>query len=129
MDENILQKYKDHQVDDKTQQELNKPLQDDTGFNEGHEDFLKMLISKLESGEIDAHTPATLYNRAVYDKLSEEEQEKADLTAINMMSMIRQIESLWKLDQSASFQVQNIVETVFQMKSKFEKLHGDVYII
>ena len=29
---------------------LNKPLKDETGFNEGHEAFLKMLIGKLESG-------------------------------------------------------------------------------
>ena len=129
MQEDILNKYKDHKVDDKTQQELNKPLKDDTGFNEGHEEFLKMLIKKLESGELNPHSPATLYNRVVYDKLSEEEQEKTDLTAINLMSLIRQIETVWKLDQSASFQNQNLVEGVFQMKSKFEDLHGDVYII
>jgi hypothetical protein len=111
--EDILIEFKDHQVDDKTQQQLNKPLKDETGFNEGHEEFLKTLIGKLEKGELDPHTPATLYNRAT----------------INLMSMIRQIESLWKLDQSATFQVQNLVEAVFQMKSKFEKEHGDVYII
>lgn len=125
----LLKKYQDHQVDDKTQQELNQPLKDDTGFNEGHEAFLKALIDQLENGQLDAHTPSSLYNHAIYDKLPEEEQEKADLTAINLMSLIRQIEQLWKLDQSASFQIQNLVESVFQMKSKFEDLHGDVYII
>ena len=67
--EDLLKKYEDHQVDDKTQEELNKPLKDETGFNEGHEEFLKMLIGKLESGEINVHTPSTLYNRQVYDKL------------------------------------------------------------
>jgi len=61
--------------------------------------------------------------------LPEEEQEKTDLTAVNLISVIRQIESLWKIDQSASFQIQNLVESVFQMKSKFEQEHGDVYII
>lgn len=127
--EDIIKQYKDHQVDDKTQQQLNEPLKDKTGFNEGHEEFLKKLIEKLKKGELDTHQPATLYNRDIYDKLSEEEQEKTDITAINIMSMIRQIESLWKLDQSATFQIQNLVETVFQMKSKFEKEYGDVYII
>ncbi len=127
--EDILKQYANHQVDDKTQQQLNQPLKDETGFNEGHEEFLKMLISKLESGGLDTHKPATIYNPVIYDKLSEEEQEKADLTAINLMSLIRQIESLWKLDQSATFQIQNIVESVFQMKSKFEEQNGDVYII
>lgn len=125
----LLKKYENHQVDENTQQELNKPLKDDTGFNEGHEDFLKMLIQKLESGELDPHTPNTLYNRPIYDKLSEEEQEKADMTAVNLMSMIRQIESLWKLDQTATFQIQNLIESVFQAKSKFENLYGDVYVI
>ena len=127
--EDLLKKYENAQIDEKTQKKLNEPLKDKTGFNEGHEEFLKMLIEKLEKGELDPHRPATLYNRAVYDKLPEEDQEKADLTAINLMSMIRQVESLWKLDQSATFQIQNLVETVFQMKSKFEQQHGDVYII
>ncbi len=127
--EDILKQYEDHKVDDRVQQQLNQPLKDKTGFNEGHEEFLKMLIEKLEKSELDTHKPDTLYNHAIYDKLSEESQEKTDLTAINLMSLIRQIEALWKIDQSASFQIQNMVESVFQMKSKFEKEHGDVYII
>lgn len=127
--EDIIKKYQDHRIDDKTQQQLNQPLKDITGFNEGHEEFLKMLIQKLEKGELDTHNPATLYNRTIYDKLREEDQEKADLTAINLMSLIRQTETLWKLDQSASFQIQNLVESIFRMKSKFETQYGDVYII
>lgn len=127
--EDLIKKYENYQTDDKTQQELNQPLKDQTGFNEGHEAFLKMLIEKLEKGELETHRPATLYNHEVYDKLNEEDQEKTDLTAINLMSLIRQVESLWKIDQSATFQIQNLVEAVFQMKSKFEKEYGDVYII
>ncbi|MDH5597456.1 MAG: hypothetical protein OEY44_05080 [Candidatus Peregrinibacteria bacterium] len=125
----LLEKYKDHVVPAKTQQQLNEPLKDQTGFNAGHEDFLKNLITKLESGELDPHNIETLYNRAVYDKLSEGEQEQTSLTAVNLMSFIRQIQQLWQIDQSATFQIQNLVENVFQMKSKFEEKHGDVYII
>ena len=125
----IIEEHKDTIIDPKTQKRLNEPLTDKTGFNEGHEDFLQMLIKKIKTGELDVHTPQTLYNHAVYDKLHEEEKEKADLTAINLMSMIRQIESLWKIDKKPSFQIQNLVETVFQMKSKFELKYGDVYII
>lgn len=127
--EDILKQYENHVMDEGVQKELNNPLADQTGFNEGHEDFLKMLIEKLNTGELDTHNPDTLYNQAVYESLSEEEQEKASLTAVNLMSTIRHIESLWKLDQTASFQIQNMVETVFQMKAKFEKEYGDVYII
>jgi len=127
--EDPIQKYKDHVVDPKTQQELNQPLKDETGFNEGHEEFLKTLIKKLESGELDPHNVQTLHNKALYGKLSEEEKEEADLAGMNILGIIRQIESLWKLEKKATFQIQNLVETVFQMKSKFEEKHGDVYII
>ena len=127
--EDPIQKYKDHIVDPKTQQSLNKPLHDETGFNEGHEEFLKMLIGKLESKELDPHNVQTLHNKAIYDKLSEEGKEETDLAGMNILGIIRQIESLWKLEQKPTFQVQNLVETVFQMKSKFEEKHGDVYII
>lgn len=125
----LLKKYQNHQVSAETQEQLNKPLQDNTGFNDGHEDFLKSLIEKLNTGVLVPTNPKTLYNQEKYEKLTEEQQEKADLTAINLMSLIRQIESLWKLDQTATFQIQNLVETVFQMKLKFEKEFGDVYII
>jgi ABC-type oligopeptide transport system substrate-binding subunit len=127
--EEIIKKHQDKIIDENTQQMLNKPLTDVTGFNEGHEDFLKTLISKLESGELDPHNTDTLYNHPVYDSLSEEEQEATSLTAVNLMSMIRQIEQLWKMDQNPTFQIQNLVENVFQMKSKFEAKHGDVFII
>jgi len=126
---NIYEKYKDYTVKPKTQAILNKPLNDATGFNEGQEGFLQMLIKQLESKKLNPDNPDTLYNHAIFDKLPEAEQEKASLTAINLMSMIRQIEGLYKLDKSATFQIQNLVETVFQMKSRFEKEHGDVYVI
>jgi len=125
----IIQQYQDHIVTPDIQQKLNKPLADDTGFNEGHEDFLKMLIAKLESGEINPYNIQTLFNKAVYDKLSEEEQDATDIAGLNIAAIIRQIQQLWKIEQKATFQIQNLVETVFQMKSRFETKHGDVYII
>ena len=125
----ILLKYQDHVVDDKTQKKLNKPLQDNTGFNEGHEEFLRTLIAKIQSGELNTHDPQSIYNHAVYDSLSEEEMERADIKALNLISLIRQIETLWNESQKASFQIQNLVETVFRVKSEFEGKYGDVYII
>ena len=125
----VIQKYQEHIVDSKIQQKLNKPLKDKTGFNEGHEDFLKILIKKLKSKELDIHNIQSLYNKSVYEKLGDEEKEATDLTAVNLMSIIRQIEQLWEIERKPTFQIQNLVETVFQMKSKFEEKHGDVYII
>lgn len=127
--QDLLKKYENYTIDEKTQKDLNGTLKDDTGFNEGHEEFLKMLMGKMSRGEINPYNPESLYNREIYDKLEESQKERASLTAINLMSTLRQIESLWKIDQNASFQIQNLVETVFQMKSKFEKEYGDVYII
>ncbi len=127
--EDPIKKYENHIIDPRTQERLNKPKQDKTGFNEGQEAFLKDLIRKLDEGVLNPYDAKTLHNKAVYEKLSEEEQEETDLVAQNIMSIIRQIEQLWKLEEKPSFQIQNLVETVFQMKSKFEEKHGDVYII
>jgi len=120
--------YQDTIIDPKTQQMLNKPpVSGEVDAKDA--EFLDLLLKKLESGEINPHLAASLYNHAVYGKLSEKDKEKADLTAINLTSIIRQIEMLWRLDHKASFQVMNLVETVFQMKSGFEAKYGDVYII
>ena len=127
--EATFEQHKDHITDPETQKTLNEPFKDKTGFNVGHEEFLKDLLKKLEDKTIDPHNINTLYNKPVYEKLTEEEMEQTDVVSFNIISIIRQIEQLWVLEQKATFQIQNLVETVFQMKSKFEKEHGDVFII
>ena len=127
--QDLIKKYENLIIDPEMQKMLNKPVEDSTGFNAGHEDFLKMLVDKLENGELNVYNPETLFNRAVYDKLPEHDQEQTDMTAVNLMSVIRQLESLWKIEKKATFQIQNLVETVFQMKLRFEEKHGDVFII
>jgi hypothetical protein len=125
-----LEQYKDHVMDPETQIMLNKPLpHPDKSLEKEHEGFLMTLIGKLGSGELDPLNAQTLYHREVYDALGEAEKEKADLTAVNLMSIIRQIEKLWKTEKKPTFQLQNLVETVWQMKSGFEEEHGDVYVI
>jgi len=125
---NFYKMFKDAVIVPDVQSKLNQPLSGE-GLAKEHAEFLDVLIGKLEKKELDSLNPSTLYKRPVYDKLSESEQEKTDLTAVNIMGVIRQIEKLWKLEHTKSFQIQNLVETVWQMKSKFEELHGDVYII
>ena len=126
--QSIYQQYQNHVIQPDTQQMLNKPLEN-AALDKGHEEFLKLLVGKLEKGELNPYMPATLFNEPVFKKLSEEEQEKADMGAINLMGIIRQIQNLWKLDHKQSFQLQNLVETVWQMKSKLEEKYGDVYVI
>lgn len=120
--------FKDAAIQPAVQQKLNQPLSKEA-LEKEHVNFLQTLVHKLESGQLNPYLPKSLYNLSVYNKLSEEDQEKADLTAVNLMGIIRQIEKLWELDHKTSFQIQNLVETVWQMKSKFEDQHGDVYII
>lgn len=127
--QHLLQKYQDHVVDEQTQEMINQPVKDTTGFDEGHEAFLKDLIQKLEDGILDPYRSQTLYNPVIYNKLTDVQQEKADLTGVNLMSLIRQVQQLWKLDQKSTFQIQNLVESIFEKKSRFEAEYGDVYVI
>ena len=90
---NVYKMFKDAALDPNVQQKLNKPLSQEALAKE-HAEFLDLLIEKLEKKELDPFNISTLYNRPVYDKLSENEQEKADLTASNLMAIIRQIEQL-----------------------------------
>ncbi|MFH1012698.1 MAG: hypothetical protein V1760_03030 [Candidatus Peregrinibacteria bacterium] len=126
---NPFQQYQDHIVDPATQQRLNEPLVKEEGLDQKEETFLQSLVRHLESGKLHPLKPETLFNHAVYDKLSETEQEATDLTAINLMSVLKRIQILWDSTHRDSYQLQNLVDTVFAMKSKFEEKYGDVFII
>ncbi len=125
---NPFVQYADAVIDPETQKRLNQPLPTDA-LNPEEEVFLKAVTEKLSNGVLDPLNTRTLFNYGVYDKLSESEQEATDLTAINVMSILRQIQRLWDENHHQTFQLQNLVRTVFQMKSKFEAKHGDVFII
>lgn len=125
----LLKKHENHQVDDKTQKMINTPLKKDLKLDENKQTFIKLLLEKIENKTINPHVLKTLYNKDIYEKLSEEEQEKTDLVGHNILSIIRQIEQLWKLDHKESFQIDNLVDSIYQMKSKTEEKFGDVYII
>ncbi len=126
--QNPFQQYADAVIAPETQVRLNQPLATDS-LNPEEEAFLKDLTEKLEKGGLDPMNTRTLFNRAVYDKLSESEQEATDMTAINVMGILRQIQRLWAENHHQTFQIQNLVHTVFRMKSRFEEKHGDVFII
>ena len=125
----IIQQHQGYVPDNQTQQLLNRPLKKDDGLQTAHQEFLKLLIKKLEDGSLNPLSIPTLFNPMVYEKLDEKEREKTDLTALNLMSVIRQIETLWKLEHRETFQMESLAETVFQMKSAFEAKHGDVFVI
>lgn len=127
--ENLFEQHQSTVIDPKTQQKLNEPLKDENVLTGDTQAYLNMLIELIKKGDLNTIQPESLYNKAIYEKLSEEDREKADLTAINLMSVISQIEKLWSANPVGTYQIKNLVETVFQMKSRFEEKYGDVYII
>ncbi|HMR01350.1 MAG TPA: hypothetical protein PKA32_03095 [Candidatus Gracilibacteria bacterium] len=137
-DEDIQQKeeatkeiLKQAKVDlpEEEQMKMGKPLKDDSGVNPADLEFLQMLMSKIEDGEIDLHVPSSLLNEPVYEALSEEAQGKADYNAMTLLSTIRQIRQLWEMGDKESYQIQNLVHQVRMTKERLEEVGGDIYII
>lgn len=108
---------------------LNTPLNDPSGFNAGEQEFLNIVMQKVESKEIDLLKPSSLLNQAVYEKLAPEAQAKADFTAMNLLSIIRQIHSVWGINKEPTYMIQNLILDVKYTKEKLEEVSGDVFII
>ncbi len=117
--------YKDPQV----QKELNAPLSDPTGVSDENDKFLHLVISLINDGKIELHTPSTLINKAVYDGLSEEKQGLADREAMNLLSAVREIKDLFDAGYKDTYQMQNLVERVRNTKERIEEKGGDLFII
>lgn len=115
--------------DDKTQKGLNAPLKDPSGVNSENEEFLKMLIEMISDGKINLYRPNSLINNEVYDQLSEQEQGKVDLEAVNLLSAIREIQGLYENGFEGSFQIQNQVHRLRLIKERLEQEGGDLFII
>lgn len=111
------------------QMKLGKPLKDESGVNPKDVEFLQMLVDKIEKKQIDLHGPSTLLNQPVYDQLNEESKGKADFSAMNLLSTIRQIYALWKAEERETYQIQNLVHQVRMTKERLEEIGGDIYII
>jgi hypothetical protein len=113
----------------KQQEELNAPEKDMTGVDVQDTAFLNDVVSKIEKKSIDLYKPSSLLNNEVYDKLSGENQAKADMDAFNMLSTIREIHNLWKLGHRESYQIQYLVRKIRLTKERLEEVGGDIFII
>ena len=111
------------------QETLNKPLEGTQTFESADREFLEMLLKKIEKGEIELYTPATLINHEVYDKLDEKGKGKADFDAVNLLSALRDINKLCKAGSKDTFQTQNMVHRIRITKERLEEISGDIYII
>lgn len=124
-----LLEHQNIDIDPKTQDELNKPLEVSEKFDAEDEKFLEMLLQKIKSGEIELYTPDTLVNHEVYDKLDEKARGKADFDAVNLLGSIREINNLCNSGYKDTFQTQNMVHRIRITKERLEKIAGDIYII
>ncbi len=121
--------YMSVELSPKDQEDLNKPLKDDSGVDPKDMEFLRMLIEKIEKKEIDLLVPGTLINHPVYDGLAEEARGKADVDAYKMLATIRDIFKLWQAGDKESYQIQYMVNKMRIYKEQLEGTDGDIYII
>ena len=128
-DKKTVVDFQSVELSPQAQENLNKPLVDETGVDPKDKEFLAMLVEKVEKKEIDLHTPGTLINSPVYDKLDQKAQGKADYEAFNMLATIRNIYNLWQLDHKETFQIQNMVHKMRLHKENLEEVSGDIFII
>lgn len=125
---NVLD-YKDAQISQEMQVELNQPLKDDTGVDPKDQEFLAMLMDKIDKKEIELYKPGTLINPDIYNKLNETARGKADYDAFNLLGTIREIHNLYMAGHRDSYQIQYLVNKIRLTKEGLEEIGGDIFII
>lgn len=122
-------------IDQETQEMLNKPIQDPDGFAKGEKEFIENVMSKVYDGSFNLLSPSSLINEKVYESASEAAQGQADINAVNFCSKLRQIKDLMdisggnQLFVEPTFQVRNLVQSVKYQKEQFEEKYGDMFLI
>lgn len=114
--------------DDQVQM-LNQPLVHAQGLSPEDEQFLNMLMEKIDKKEIDLYRPSTLLNVAVYEKLDETARGKADFDSVNLLTTIREIRKLWMSGQRNTYQIENLTHRIRITKERLEVIGGDIFII
>lgn len=91
--------------------------------------FLDQLLSLIEKKDIVASDPKSFLNRAVYDKLSEQQQDQIDLALINLGHLLENVINfrLSKLTPDSSPHLETMILELRQMKSRIEEKAGDVF--
>lgn len=121
--------YQDAVISDEMQQRLNQPLANPESMDPKDEQFLAMIMEKVDKGEINLYRPSTLINYAVYDKLDANLQAKVETDAFNLLATIREIRGLWSMGNRNTYQVENLTRKIRVTKERLETDEGDVYII
>lgn len=122
-------------IDNETQELLNKPVIDPDGFDEDEMNFIKSTMSKVYNGTFNLLSPSSIINENVYDSADEIVQGKADINAVNFCSKLRQIKDLMDLSGGEqlfvepTYQVRNLVHSIKYQKEVFENENGDMFLI
>lgn len=92
-------------------------------MDDEHKGFLDVLMGLLSSGEIDPYEPKSFLKMDVYDALSEEVQDKADLILANLAHEIRLIQEFVESKDTPeqSPQLMTMVQKLWQTKQQIEK--------
>jgi hypothetical protein len=109
-------------------QRVNAPLQL-TALGADEEEFLKMLMQKIDRGEIKLMEPNSLLNLSIYEKLKEEDEYRVDLVKHHVLILLRHIRDLFERDIHVSAQMQNLIAELKRIKEKCEAEFGDVFKI
>lgn len=124
-----IEKVKSTELSIDQQEELGEPLHDSSAVSGDQKEYFEMIIGMIEKKEIDVFRPESLLNKAHYDSLDEMARGKIDLTTPNLCNYLQQIQHLLEKEGAESFQMANLVETVWQIKERIENEYGDVYVI
>lgn len=125
----IQEEEKKEDLSEQEQLKLGQPLEDDKAVSDKHENYFKMVIKLIEHNEIDVFTPESLLHPDVYNALDDEAKGQVDLTTPNLCNYLQQIQTLWDKDHEQSYQMSNLIDSVWQTTEAIEKKYGDVYKI
>lgn len=97
-------------------------------MSDEHETFMKEVLRLIDTKQIDVNNPRSILKQDVYDKLSEEWQNKIDASLPNIIDQLRHIVDfrVSKKTPDESPQLQTMISYLWQMKQRIED-HHDVF--
>ncbi|OGJ61990.1 hypothetical protein A3C37_00620 [Candidatus Peribacteria bacterium RIFCSPHIGHO2_02_FULL_53_20] len=97
-------------------------------MNDGHNQFLQVILALIDKGEIDVYKPETFLKKDVYDKLDETWRDKTDLALLNIANHLQNI-YLFRVSKQTPDEapiLASMIDELWQMKQRIEETH-DVF--
>lgn len=123
----VLTKHAGQDIAVHMQQKLNEPLSCD--LSERHEQYYRMIYDMLEKGEIDPLSIQSLFNKDIYTSLKPHDHEKVELAAVNLLHLLRRLHTLIQKGYHDTYQMKNLVESIWEIKQRVEGKYGDVFVV